>query len=920
MFDKLANGIPLHEAAAFFIQLRTFEKTAEEGNVGSSSYEPPDQTGRLEGQFEAPVEVVLQQMAKMVQNELKTNFAYMVYSNSLRDLSHPGIAEEFEDHATNETEHADWLLRRMSVLGGPVQIPDIPSPPPSSDPHDIIQRMIRIEQEGINNWRILRKLVGDENPMKFKIEEYLTREQEHLDELWQLLPHQANPEVLLRQQAGGMSSVEVPTPPPSMPDTSPAPPEGLGKTAVSEKWVRTLTQRGSHPLKVSDGAVEGFADRAYAARDAVSDKLREAVKKLPRGAVPPSVAAEHEKTLDRLGKQLRNRNAAYNAADMELWKRGLDKTGSDLTTAGREQIANKNFALSAKQSDTGKPAYPIHDKAHAANALARVKQHGTPAEKAEVYKDVARKFPELAARSSVPSVQAKVKEKNSQMPGGLPPAGMGQHSMASAPMPLSGPAAGDTGMKMAMAFLKMAKEERSPEEVGKERARASLSAEFEKEKAHKHERNMDMAGRIVGGASGGAAMHRYGKGNALATLGGIALGQHLGGKALGHLGYQRDMKEHEKSAEAFKLALESLSATGGAPSLAESSGEAVESPEEQMPMQDPAVMQYLQQEQAGMAAEKEQESNFYRQKFQEASQQLQAANQQMQQLQQQADSTGQQQQQAMQQAQQIQQAAMQNAQAAHQAATQAMQQSLASQQQEMQQAQLAVGMRDAVHSMRQGLMQMVQQQLPPATPAEAGTAPQGAPPAPGGMPGMDNSQQAPNAEQAASNQAGQPQAQPDAGTPMQSATPGDGSGPGANPNMGQGAEPTMQGAQPQGEQGMAQQPQKVASSHDKLIGAIVGGLAGGGLAAYGSGSRAAGANEALRQKIQGMEEADRGGGGFMNAMNLAQAKARLAVGEFEERHPVASTAIGAGLGASSLSQAAPHLRRAGSDIRKVIGG
>ena len=803
MFDKLANGIPLHEAAAFFIQLRTFEKTAEEGNVGSSSYDPPDETGRLEGQFDAPVEVVLQQMAKMVQNELKTNFAYMVYSNSLRDLSHPGIAEEFEDHATNETEHADWLLRRMSVLGGPVQIPDIPSPPPSSDPHDIIQRMIRIEQEGINNWRILRKLVGDENPMKFKIEEYLTREQEHLDELWQLLPHQANPEVLLRQQAGGMSSVEVPTPPPSAPDTSPAPPEGLGKTAA------------------------------------------------------------------------------------------------DLTTAGREQIANKNFALSAKQSDTGKPAYPIHDKAHAANALARVKQYGTPAEKAEVYKDVARKFPELAARSSVPSVKAKVKEKNSQMPGGLPPAGMGQHSMASAPMPLSGPAAGDTGMKMAMAFLKMAKEERSPEEVGKERARASLSAEFEKEKAHKHERNMDLVGRGVGGAFGGAAMHRYGKGNPLATLGGIALGQHLGGKALGHLGYQSDMKEHEKSAEAFKLALESLSATGGAPSLAESSGESVESPEEQMPMQDPAVMQYLQQEQAGMVAEKEQESNFYRQKFQEASQQLQAANQQMQQLQQQADSTGQQQQQAMQQAQQIQQAAMQNAQAAHQAATQAMQQSLASQQQEMQQAQLAVGMRDAVHSMRQGLMQMVQQQLPPATPSEASVA---------ATSGMDNTPIIPGSEAMAANQAGMPQAQADAGTPMQSATPGDGSGPGANPNMGQGAEPVMQGAQPQGEQGMAQQPQKVASSHDKLIGAIVGGLAGGGLSAAGSGSLASRSNEALRSKIKQMKDVDSSGGGFINAMNLAQAKARLAVGEFEEKHPFASTAIGTALGASAGAKMSPHIR------------
>jgi hypothetical protein len=87
-----------------------------------------------------------------------------------------------------------------------------------------------------------------------------------------------------------------------------------------------------------------------------------------------------------------------------------EKTAAELTETGREHIKAKNFALSAKQSDTGKPAYPIHDKAHAANALARVKQFGSPAEKREVYKDVAKKFPELAARSDVPAVKARAKE------------------------------------------------------------------------------------------------------------------------------------------------------------------------------------------------------------------------------------------------------------------------------------------------------------------------------------------------------------------------------------------------------------------------------------------------------------------------------------------------------------------------------
>lgn len=45
--------------------------------------------------------------------------------------------------------------------------------------------------------------------------------------------------------------------------------------------------------------------------------------------------------------------------------------------------------------------YPINDVAHARNALARVQQHGTPREKAQVKAAIKRKFPALAKRSSV---------------------------------------------------------------------------------------------------------------------------------------------------------------------------------------------------------------------------------------------------------------------------------------------------------------------------------------------------------------------------------------------------------------------------------------------------------------------------------------------------------------------------------------
>jgi len=68
-----------------------------------------------------------------------------------------------------------------------------------------------------------------------------------------------------------------------------------------------------------------------------------------------------------------------------------------LTAKGRKSIKPSNFAVpKGKGSDPSKNQYPIHDKSHAANALARVQQNGTPTEKAMVRRAVTKKYPSLA--------------------------------------------------------------------------------------------------------------------------------------------------------------------------------------------------------------------------------------------------------------------------------------------------------------------------------------------------------------------------------------------------------------------------------------------------------------------------------------------------------------------------------------------
>jgi hypothetical protein len=59
------------------------------------------------------------------------------------------------------------------------------------------------------------------------------------------------------------------------------------------------------------------------------------------------------------------------------------------STKERKKLGKKSFAL------PGKRKYPIPDKAHARNALARVAQHGTPAEQKKVKAAVKKRFPSI---------------------------------------------------------------------------------------------------------------------------------------------------------------------------------------------------------------------------------------------------------------------------------------------------------------------------------------------------------------------------------------------------------------------------------------------------------------------------------------------------------------------------------------------
>lgn len=69
-----------------------------------------------------------------------------------------------------------------------------------------------------------------------------------------------------------------------------------------------------------------------------------------------------------------------------------------LSTTARKKLPSSEFALPGKgkgPSGKGAGSYPIPDKSHARNALARVSQNGSSEEKSKVRAKVHAKYPDL---------------------------------------------------------------------------------------------------------------------------------------------------------------------------------------------------------------------------------------------------------------------------------------------------------------------------------------------------------------------------------------------------------------------------------------------------------------------------------------------------------------------------------------------
>lgn len=482
----------------------------------------------------------------------------------------------------------------------------------------------------------------------------------------------------------------------------------------------------------------------------------------------------------------------------------------------------------------------------------------------------------------------KVATAGGMTPPALPPTATGQQMPAPAPVTLPGTAMGQN-------TIKQASSDKTPEEVGKERARASISAEHEKDRAHKREHAGGLAGGLVGAAVGGMAMHKYTKGHPFGAVAGMLAGHHIAGKTGREVGAVMD--RHAAKTAAVKQAYDSL--MSGSPVDPQQAAQALDEPPAPTgpvtPAVDQATQQYLAAEQEATEMANTQAAGFYQQKLEVMREQLQQSQEEAAQLQQ--------------------------GQAAHQAELEQIQAQVADSTQKaltatdqvLKEQQGAAAIRMAYQQLRGQILNTVSSDPPmmgsdQAAMAAAGTGQAGAP---GGPPGAAES----GAPAPTSGPAGQA---PSPGTPPGSPAPeGDPTVPNADGIAA--SKPMMDSAQPATAVGQKDQ-QKVGAALSKAFAEIkkraphaAAGAALGAAGGYADTKREHGSAKKKVMELGGKHERS-----FLEARELGKARNELTQAEHAKKHPKSHTAIsaaaGAVLGASMGPEIGKRLRAAHANI------
>jgi bacterioferritin len=151
--------------------------------------------GAVPGAYLADRERVIEVLNEALATEIVCVLRYKNHYFMASGINAQPVAQEFLQHATEEQQHADWVAQRITQLGGT----------PNFDPEGLatrshaqyvegatLERMIRedlvAERVAIETYSEIARWLGSDDPTTRRlIEDILKMEEEHADDLANLL-------------------------------------------------------------------------------------------------------------------------------------------------------------------------------------------------------------------------------------------------------------------------------------------------------------------------------------------------------------------------------------------------------------------------------------------------------------------------------------------------------------------------------------------------------------------------------------------------------------------------------------------------------------------------------------------------------------------------------------------------------------
>lgn len=151
--------------------------------------------GAITSGYRADRDTVLKLLNEALATEIVCSLRYRRHFFMVKGISSEGVATEFQEHAAQELEHADWIAARIVQLGGE----------PNFSPAGMLERshaeyveadslisMIRenlvAERIAIESYSEMINYIGDKDPTTRRLlEEILGVEEEHAEDLVSLL-------------------------------------------------------------------------------------------------------------------------------------------------------------------------------------------------------------------------------------------------------------------------------------------------------------------------------------------------------------------------------------------------------------------------------------------------------------------------------------------------------------------------------------------------------------------------------------------------------------------------------------------------------------------------------------------------------------------------------------------------------------